>query len=239
MYKNKKILAIIPARGGSKGIPKKNIKNLAGKPLIYYTINSATKSNVFDKIIVSTDSKEIAEISRKYGVEVPFIRPKELSTDKADGMDVIIHAIKFLEEKGEFFDYIMKLQPTSPLRNEKDIIDALNLATEKNANSIISVSECKRHPLWSNILNKNREMKSFIKEDIRKKNRQDLPKYYELNGMIFLAKTKKLLETKDWFMDESFALIIDKNRAIDIDDIVDFKLAEILINKNLGESCND
>ncbi len=229
MYKNKRILAIIPARKGSKGILGKNIKPLLGKPLIYYSIDVALKSKVFDKIIVSTDSEKIAEISKEYGAEVPFIRPDELATDTADAMDAIVHAVKFLEDNGESFDYIMKLQPTSPLRKKEDILNALKLAIDKNANSIISISECKRHPLWANTLSENMEMKNFIREDIKGKNRQELPIYYELNGIIFLAKTKELLKTRDWFMDKSFALIIDKNRAIDIDDIIDFKLAEVLM----------
>lgn len=131
MFNDKKFIAVIPARGGSKGLPGKNIKELCGKPLIVYTIETALKSKIFDKVIVSTDSLEIAEIAKKAGAEIPFLRPKELATDTADSMDVLIHAIKFLEEKGEKFDYIMKLQPTSPLRTEEDIRKSVKLLFEK------------------------------------------------------------------------------------------------------------
>ncbi len=231
MYKDKKFIAVIPARSGSKGIPEKNIKPLAGKPLIAYTIEEAKKSKIFDKIIVSTDSEKIAKIAKDYGAEVPFLRPVELATDSSDSMDVVIHAIEFLEKNNKFFNYVMKLQPTSPLRKDFDIIEAAKLAIEKNANSVISVSECKNHPLWAGILEKDRRMDNFLKDEIKNKNRQELPKYYELNGMIFLAKIEKLLETRDWYMKNSYALIVDKNRSVDIDDIIDFKLAEIIIKE--------
>lgn len=231
MYNNKKFLAIIPARGGSKGLPRKNIKKLNGKPLISYSIEAAINSKVFDKIIVSTDDKEIAEIALKYGAEVPFIRPKELATDTADSMDVLFHAINFLKDKGEEYDYVMKLQPTSPLRTEKEILEATKLLFEKNAESIVSISECEHHPLWTNILSEEGNLFNFIKDDIKHKNRQELPKYYQINGLIFLSKVNNLLETRDWYGEKSYAYICDAKKTIDIDNIIDFKLAEILLKE--------
>lgn len=180
MYNNKKFLAIIPARGGSKGLPGKNIKNLNGKPLIAYSIEAAIEANIFDKIIVSTDSEEIAKIALKYGAEVPFLRPRELATDNANSMDALFHAIEFLKEQGEIYDYIMKLQPTSPLRTKKEILESVELLFEKSAESIISVSECQHYPLWANTLNEEKAMNNFIKEEIKHKNRQELPKYYKI-----------------------------------------------------------
>lgn len=234
MYSNKKIIAIIPARGGSKGLPGKNIRELNGKPLIAYSIEAALNSGVFDKVIVSTDSEEIAEVSKKFGAEIPFLRPLELATDKADSMDTLIHALKFYSDIGENFDYIIKLQPTSPLRTAEDIKEAVDLIIEKNGDAVISVSECKHHPLWTNTLNIDMKMNKFLKDEVKGKNRQELDKYYELNGMIFLSKAEKLIETRDWYGENSYAQIIDGSRAIDIDNIIDFKLAEIILKINLG-----
>ncbi|MHA1491130.1 MAG: acylneuraminate cytidylyltransferase family protein [Promethearchaeota archaeon] len=231
MYKNKMIIALIPARGGSKGLPRKNIKELDGKPLIAHTIEVAKKSRIFDRIIVSTDNEEIAEVAKDYGAEVPFIRPMELATDTADAMDVVIHALKWFKNQGHDFDYVMKLQPTSPLRIEQDIINSMDLIIQKDGDSVISVSECDHHPFWSNTLGPDLKMNSFIKKEIRKKNRQDLPIYYRLNGAIFLSKTDKLITTKDWFGENSYAYIMDSKRAIDIDSEFDFDIATFLIKK--------
>jgi len=228
---SKKKLAVIPARGGSKGLPGKNIKILSGKPLIAYTIETAINSNVFDKIIVSTDDPNIAEISKRFGVEVPFLRPEYLATDTATSMDVIIHAVNWLEDNNEKFEYVMKLQPTSPLRTAEDIINSFELLEKKNADSIISVSKCEDHPLWTNTLDDTLSMEDFVNEEIKDKNRQELEDYYKLNGVIFLSKTKKLLSTKDWYGDNSYAYIMESVRSIDIDNIIDFKLAEILIKE--------
>ena len=224
-----KSIAIITARGGSKGLPGKNIKLLNGKPLIAYTIEAAIKSKLFDKVIVSTDSEEIAQVSKKYGAEIPFLRPIELATDKSDSMDALFHAIKYYKENGEEFEFVMKLQPTSPLRKEEDIIEAFKIIKDKNGDSVISVSECKHPPLWANTLPADGNMNSFIKPEVKGKNRQELQTYYELNGIIFLSKVEKLIQTRDWFGEKCYAQIIDSKRAIDIDDIIDFKLAEILL----------
>lgn len=237
MYENKRIISIIPARGGSKGLPGKNIKILNKKPLIAYTIDVAKKSNIFDRIIVSTDNNEIAKIVKKYGAEVPFIRPAELSTDNADSMDVVIHALKWFKEKGKEFDYVMKLQPTSPLRTIQDIIKSMELIIEKDGDSVISVSECEHHPLWTNRLDPDLKMSNFIDDNIKGKNRQELPIYYRINGTIFLSKVDLLLDTKDWFGKKSYAYIMDPKRALDIDSELDFYLAELLIKKNIKNYC--
>lgn len=231
MYKNKKFLAIIPARGGSKGVPKKNIKKLNGKPLIYYTIKAAKESKIFDKIIVSTDDKRIAEISIQYGASIPFLRPAYLATDNAKSINVILHAIKELKKKGEMYDYVMKLQPTSPLRKSTDILNATKLLFEKKGNSIISVSKCENHPLWTNTLKDNLKMDNFLKEEIKNKNRQELQTYYRINGAIYLSQISTLVKNKDWYKKNSYAYIMKSERSIDIDNYIDFKLAEILIKR--------
>ena len=131
MFKGKCFLALIPARGGSKGLKDKNIRLLNNKPLLAYTIEAAKESRIFDRIIVSTDSEKIAVVALKYGAEVPFMRPKELATDTASSMDVLIHTIKLLQESNDKYDYVALLQPTSPLRTSQDIVEAADLSIEK------------------------------------------------------------------------------------------------------------
>ena len=229
MYKNKKILAIIPARSGSKGLVDKNIKKLNGKPLIAYTIEATKKSNIFDQIIVTTDSEEYATISRQYGAEVPFLRPSKLSLDNTSSMDVIIHVLDELKKQGKVYDCFMLLQPTSPLRTKDDILNSVKMMFDKNANSIVSVCEVDHNPLWSNTLDQTLSLDEFIKEDgnIR---RQELPTYYRLNGAIYLSNTNSFLENKTFYK-KSFAYIMSKQNSVDIDDELDFKLAELISKK--------
>ncbi|NPV42754.1 MAG: acylneuraminate cytidylyltransferase family protein [Firmicutes bacterium] len=232
MYKNKKFLAIIPARSGSKGIKDKNIKELNGKPMIAYTIEAAIKSYIFDDIVVSTDSEKYAQISREYGARVPFLRPDNLATDDASSKDVIEHVLKRLLKEGKKFDYFVLLQPTSPLRNKNDIIEAVDLLFLKNANAVISVCETDHSPLWTNTLCENLQIDNFIKKEVRNSRRQDLPKYYRLNGAIYIAQTDYFLKYKDWFKEKSYAYIMPKERSIDVDNILDFRLAEIILQNS-------
>jgi len=231
MYKDKNILGLIPARGGSKGLSRKNIKPLLGKPLIVWTIKQAFASKYIDRVVVSTDDKEIAEISKKYGAEVPFMRPKELAEDNAKGIDVVLHAIDWLREndKQKQYDLIILLQPTSPLRITDDIDKTIELLFLKKAKAIVSVCEVDHHPLWANTLPEDGCMKDFIRKEIMNKNRQELPVYYRLNGAIYSAYCNYIKERKSFFGKETFAYIMPKNRSVDIDNEIDFELAEILI----------
>ncbi|MBF7071568.1 acylneuraminate cytidylyltransferase family protein [Aliarcobacter butzleri] len=228
MYNNKTFLAIIPARGGSKRLPRKNVLDLCGKPLIAYTIEAGLKSDYIDKVTVSSDDEEILEISKKFGAET-VKRPDELASDIATTFDAIKHTIDNNIDK---YDYIVLLQPTSPLRNEKYIDEAIELLEEKKANAIISVCEMEHSPLWSNTLPDNGSMKGFLRDEILNKRSQDLEKYYRLNGAIYICKTDKLIENKGFFIKENiFAYIMDRKSSIDIDEEIDFKMAEILILK--------
>lgn len=229
MYKNKRFVGIIPARSGSKGLKDKNIKDLKGKPMIAYTIEAARDSNVFDDIIVSTDSQLYADISIEYGALVPFLRPKHLSTDTAKTNDVIEHVIKELKQVGKEYDYLMILQPTSPLRTSEDIVEAIKLLFEKKANSVISVCEVEHSPLYMNTLDKSLSMEKFLAKGTKSR-RQELPKYYRLNGAIYLSKVDYFLKYKDLYKEKSYAYIMDKKRSIDIDDELDFKLAEYILD---------
>jgi len=233
MYKGKNILGLISARGGSKGLPRKNIKPLLGKPLIAWTIEQALASKYLDSVIVSTDDKEIADISKKYGAEVPFMRPKELAVDKARGIDVVLHAIGWLKEndKRKQYDLMMLLQPTSPLRRFEDIDKVIEFLFLKEAKAIVSVCEIDHHPLWANTLPEDRCMKDFIKQEIMNKNRQELPVFYRLNGAIYLAYCNYMEKHKSFFGEKSFAYIMPRERSVDIDDEIDFKLAEIIIKE--------
>ncbi|MBI4707943.1 MAG: acylneuraminate cytidylyltransferase family protein [Candidatus Omnitrophica bacterium] len=231
MYKNKKILAVITARGGSKGILGKNIKPLSGKPLIYWTLSEARKSKYIDKIIVSTDDPGIADISRKHGAEVPFLRPKKLAQDKSSSMDVLFHAIDWLKQRGLVFDIVVLLQPTSPLRTKTDIDEALMALFKRNAMAIVSVAEAFYPPLWTNTLPSDGNMKNFLPKGFVNKNRQSLPKYYQFNGAIYLGLIEYIKKKRSFLGESTYAYLMPKERSVDIDDTIDFLMAEILLKK--------
>ena len=222
---NKTFLAIIPARGGSKRLPRKNILDLCGKPLISWSIEAALKSKYISKVVVSSDDEEILNISSNFGADI-IKRPYELANDTATTFDAIKHTINNLEK----YDYIVLLQPTSPLRNEKHIDEAIELLEEKQADGIVSVCEMDHSPLWSNTLPEDGNMRGFLREEILNKRSQDLEKYYRLNGAVYICKTDKLLENKSFFLkDNIFAYIMDRKSSIDIDEEIDFLFAERVI----------
>ena len=227
-----KNLAIIPARSGSKGLKDKNIKELNKKPLIYYAIKEAKKSNIFDEIMLSTDSVLYADIGKKLGASVPFLRDDKLSTDTVSTWDVVKDVLKRYEEKNIYFDTVCILQPTSPLRISEDIVKSYDMFKEKDANFVVSVCEMDHCPLWSNTLDDTLSMENFIDKNIIKMPRQELPTYYRINGAVYIIKTKYLFEVKDIYSSKSYAYIMPKTRSIDIDDIVDFRLAGILLDEN-------
>lgn len=226
-----KTLAFIPARAGSKGVKDKNIKELAGKPLIAYTIEGAAKSNIFEDIIVSTDSTKIAEVARLYGANVPFLRPKELALDDSPTMDAIFHCLDYMINNGKKYDIIMLLQPTSPLRQWYHIKEAYELFNEKQADFVISLCECEHSPLWTNTIDEDLRMDNFIRQEIKNVRRQDLATYYRLNGAVYVAKVDKLLEEKSFFGRNSYAYIMNKYSSVDIDSIEDFEFAEFVLNR--------
>lgn len=228
MYRNNKILAIIPARSGSKGLKDKNIKPLNNLPLMAHTILAAISSNVFDDIIVSTDSKVYATIASKYGASVPFLRPKELSSDTSSSCDTILHTLRELKKLNKTYDYFIVLQPTSPLRKDSDIVNALNLVINKNANAIVSICQVD-HPSFLNFtLNDDKKLDGFS-NTIR---RQDSPTEYRLNGAIYISKVDYYLQYKDFYKKNCLAYVMDRLNSVDIDDIYDFLLAEEILKLN-------
>lgn len=230
-----KVLAIIPARSGSKGIKDKNIRELNGKPLIAYTIEVARESNLFEDIVVSTDSEKYAKISKEYGAVVPFLREEKLSSDTASSLDVILDVLEKMEKLGKRYETLVLLQPTSPLRTVENLKEAYNLYLKNKANAVVSVCEMEHSPLWSNILPIDNKMDGFLKK-IGNKNRQQLEKYYRINGAVYIANTEYFRKYKDFYYENSYAYIMPRENSIDIDEEIDFKIAEFLMkekgNKN-------
>lgn len=228
MFGNKRILAIIPARSGSKGIPNKNIKEMNHKPLMAHTIEACVKADVFDEILVSTDSLEYAKIATKYGASVPFLRSKELAIDTAKSNAVIIDVLKRLHELGRDYDYFMLLQPTSPLRREVHILESLHLLFEKNADSVISI--CKvDHPSYLNVkLDLEGKLQADLNQ-VKQGRRQDSEVEYRVNGAIYLISTTLFMKNESFYEQRCFPYFMKESDSIDIDDELQFKIAEFLM----------
>lgn len=227
-----KNIAIIPARSGSKGLKDKNIKELNGKPLIYYTIKAAIDSQCFDEIFVSTDSEKYRQIAQECGAHVPFLRSAENSSDTADSWDVVRETLNNYNKLGKTFDNFMLLQPTSPLRNAEDIKNSFKLMQEKGADAILSVVEVDHSPLYCSTLPENLDLKQMYENKYFHMRRQDLPTFYRLNGAIYLSHVDSFLQNETIYKGNVLAYIMPKNRSIDIDDEVDFKMAEFIISDN-------
>ncbi|MDO6759747.1 acylneuraminate cytidylyltransferase family protein [Tamlana sp. 2_MG-2023] len=225
------MLAIIPARGGSKGLPGKNIKMLDGKPLIAHTIEAAVNSKAISKVIVSTDSEEIAKVAKNYGAEVPFMRPSYLAGDDAKSIDVYQYTIQRMEkEQQSVINEIVVLQPTSPLRTAQHIDDAAHLFNLNQADSVISY--CKEeHPIfWHKFITEDGKFEDIFQEDYLK-NRQEIRSTYYPNGAIYIFK-KELLFNNKYYTENSFSYIMPRQSSIDIDTIDDFKMCEIFMKEN-------
>jgi CMP-N-acetylneuraminic acid synthetase len=234
MIDNKKVLAVIPARGGSKRLSRKNVEALFGKPLIGWTIEAANESKYIDRVIVSTEDKEILNVARSLGADIPFLRPDELARDNITMVDVILHLLNVLEEKGERYDYVILLQPTSPLRTVRHIDEAFKELVEANQNAIVSVCEADHHPLWCNTLPEDRSMTSFLSKEIHNVRSQDLPKYYQLNGAIYICDTTLLKDEKTFLLSEGcVAFIMSQEDSIDIDTQNDFNRAHLVFDENI------
>lgn len=226
MLQEKTFLAIIPARGGSKRLPRKNVLDLAGKPLIAWSIEAGLQSKYVDRVIVTSDDDKILDIANQYGSET-IKRPDELASDTASSFDAIRHTIENVEQ----YDYIILLQPTSPLRNSEHIDEAIELLENKMADAIVSVCEMDHSPLWSNTLPEDGDMSHFIRDEVTSKRSQDLEKYYRLNGAIYICKTDRLLEEKTFFIEDSiFAYRMDKESSVDIDEEIDFDIAKTIMD---------
>jgi CMP-N,N'-diacetyllegionaminic acid synthase len=233
MLNKMRILAIICARGGSKGVPNKNIRLLNGKPLIAYTIECAKKYTKFDRIIVSTDSPKIAEVAKQYGADVPFLRPKELATDTSPKIPVLQHAVRYLEqEENDRYDLIVDLDPTSPLRTVEDIENCVNKMIEKNPNVVFSVTPAHKNPYFNMVEEKDGRVYLCKKLDRSITRRQDAPMVYAMNASIYVYKKDFLLNTDSVFSDNTMAVVMPEERSIDIDRPIDFEFVEFLMKRN-------
>lgn len=235
MIHKEKIVAVIPARGGSKGIPQKNMRPIYGKPLIAYSIEAALRSRTLSKTIVSTDDKTIARTARDYGAEVPFIRPHHLATDTAATLSVLQHAITYLAEHQDYLaDIVVCLQPTSPLRSAADIDAAVELCLDSGADSVVSLCQAKHHPYWMKKIVDGRVYPLMNENENHYTRRQDLPPAYHLNGALYVTRTNVLLEENCMLGKYTVPYIMPPERSIDIDTPNDLKIAGVVLKEGVA-----
>lgn len=224
------MIAIVPARGGSKGLPGKNIKDLLGKPMISYTIEEALKSKYITEVIISTDCKKIEKVAIKYGAKSPFLRPEYLATDSAKAIDNYIYTIDRLNKEFAYDikDFVL-LQPTSPLRTVEDIDKSIELFKDKNADSVVSYTE-EHHPIeWHKYITEDKKFENIFEEKLL--NRQEIKKSYFPNGAVFVFDYELIKQGK-YYSDNSYAYVMPRNRSVDVDTIEDFKYIEFLMRGN-------
>lgn len=227
MINGKTVLAIIPARGGSKGVPKKNILSIGGKPLIAWTIQAAKNATFIDRLILSSDCQEIIETALKYGCEVPFVRPDELATDQAGSAAVVSHALASLKES---YDYVVLLQPTSIFRSTEDIEGAVQYCVDNQVSSCVSVVECEKPPYWIYHI-QDKKLVSVIKQNAFYSRRQDCPPTYELNGAVYVIATEAFNSLQVFVSEDTLPYVMPKSRSLDIDTEEDIMLAKYRLSE--------
>ncbi len=233
---SERVLAVIPARGGSKGVPRKNIRDLCGKPVIAWTIETALAAgDDLHRVIVSTDDPEIAVTAKAFGAEAPFMRPAELATDEAPGLPVIQHAVKFVEEEeGTPVDWVLILQPTAPFRNADDITEALRLAREGGCDSVISVTQVMaEHPILMKKIENDRLLPYCIEEKEGTRRQDYDPPAYIRNGAIYLTRRDVLMEDDSIGGEVIRPYVMPEERSYDIDSERDFRLVELVMRERL------
>ena len=234
----KKILGIILARAGSKGIKNKNIVKLGNKPLISWTIETAIKSKKITDLVLSTDSKKIATLGKKYSINVPFLRPSKFSKDKTPSVDAIEHTINFLKKRGKTYDYVILLEPTSPFRSHYDIDRSINKILNSSANALVSVSKIDSlNPAFLYKKIKKNLLKPIKKIKLKYLRRQDIDPIFFIEGTIYISKISTLLEKRTFCHYNTIGYEVPKWKSIEIDDILDLELARIILkNKKLRKS---
>ena len=229
-----KILALIPARGGSKGVPGKNIADLGGKPLLAWTAEAALAAESIDRIVVSTDSPEIAECAKRCCIPVPWLRPAEFATDDSPVILTVLHLLQKLEEEDNYIpDFVMLLQTTAPFRTAEDIDNAASLLASEQADTVLSVCEAREHPYTAKKINKYGELENFLDlpHEVTQANRQTYPPAYTLNGAVYISKRDILLERKSFYGDKVVPYIMPPERSLDIDTPFDLEIARILAER--------
>lgn len=232
---DKKILGIITARGGSKGVLGKNIADFGGKPMLAWTIENALSSDCIDKLVLSTDDQAIADVAEIYGLSVPWLRPSELAQDDSPAISALIHAVKKVAEEDYHPDYIMLLQPNIPFRSSEDIKNAVKILFDKSADSVVSICKTDNHPYLCKKIDKDGQLNDFMEVPIpeTQRNRQNLPPAYSLNGAVYVVKTEILLNKKSLYGDKTYAYIMPPERSIDIDTPWDMYLARLIMKDKL------
>ena len=223
-----KAIAIIPARGGSKGIPRKNVRLLAGKPLIAYTIEAVLKSKYIKQVLVSTDDSEIMDVSKEYGADV-IKRPNEFAQDNSPTIDTVLHVLESLETEEESIDIVVLLQPTSPLRNTEDINCSMELFIKNEPESLISVCEAEHPPFWYFSV-ENSYLKPLFGVEYLNTRRQDLPKTFMPNGAVYISRPEHLIKYRSFYCQKVIPYLMPMQRSIDIDTEIDFNLATMMLN---------
>ncbi len=236
MYNEKRILAIIPARGGSKGLPRKNIRPLLGKPLLVWTIDVLKESGIVDRIFVSTDSDDVAAVARESGVEIPFLRNQFLAKDDSLVIDAVLEAIHFFRTSGEVYDLVMLMEPTSPLRTSEMIVDCVRQMITFGVGSVATFSELEV-PLERIWCVENEMASTYLKNDLAFKPRQSLTKAYKLNGLLYAIDVEVLCNMKhpQIMTQDVFPYITPREISTDIDDINDFEYIDFLIRKRYDQ----
>ncbi|WP_274601152.1 cytidylyltransferase domain-containing protein [Halochromatium roseum] len=223
--------ALIPARGGSKGIPRKNVRLLADKPLIAWTIESALQAISVERVVVSTEDEEIASIAEAYGADIPFMRPRALAGDDTPTMDVVYHALDQLCE----YDWVLLLQPTSPLRTAEDIDGMAAFCEQAQAPAAVSICPCSKHPFWSYWQAPNGLLRPYVTDQPLIARRQDCPPAFELNGAMYLGKASWLRQQSHFVTSETVGYRMPRSRSLDLDTPDDWLLAEFLIGRQRSE----
>ncbi|MCY7294356.1 acylneuraminate cytidylyltransferase family protein [Alteromonas sp. a30] len=224
MLQNKKILTVIPARGGSKGLPGKNVKTLIDKPLIAWTIELANRCEFIDRVVVSTDDTDIAEVAKAHGADVPFMRPAELATDSAPTKDALVHCVNALDEN---YDVLVLLQPTSPLRTLETLQTGIELSVQENA-SVVSVSESAKPIEWM-FYRAEKGIEYVTQEHPRPTRRQECKPVYYVDGCVYVMPISDLLAGKPIFDENALTVVSQSGEAVDIDTIKDFEFCEFLL----------
>ncbi len=230
MYKGKKILAIIPARGGSKGLPGKNIKIMCGKPLIAWSIEHAQKSRYVDDIFISTDSQEIADVAEKYGVQCPELRPQELARDTAPSSEFIVYTLEKMKKDCKHFDYFILLEPTSPLRDVEDVDKSIEMLIDNSeSESCVGVAMSGTvHPAFMVVVGENGFLKA-LEPDKQTLRRQDLPNVYFFEGSVYVSEVDAYLKKRTFYHDKTLPYIVPEWKSHEVDDYVDFKVIETIM----------
>ncbi|GET45279.1 acylneuraminate cytidylyltransferase family protein [Capnocytophaga felis] len=239
MYNGKRILAIIPARGGSKGLPGKNIKPLCGKPLIGWSIEQAQASKYVDEIFVSTDSREIADVAESFGVLIPFLRPKELASDTSPSSEFIIHTIEYYQKKNNNFDYILLVEPTSPLRDTQDIDKCIEmLLNHSYAKSIVGISKIEAcHPAFLVKISEEGLLKSYVNQ-MKTLRRQDIDDLYFFEGSLYLSSIEYYMQEKTFYHELTLPYLMPKYKSFEVDDLLDFQIIERIMELKIKNKIN-